>query len=343
MIIKMENNSLINIGIQIFRMLLCFWVVLDHCLDKKMKYKFNFFFKIRLHVPCFIFISFFFSYKVFSERNYSKIRKRFERLLIPYFIFPIIMLVLNNFSYRFLKFTFFGRYITFRDLLIQLIVGRKYIVVFWFQFFLIFATLLFIIISFLMKDKYLLMLELIYFSSYILVYSKFNYNLFLQYGPSIRYSLGHLAEVIPVSISGLVIASLSLVKIIKNYYKNALFISSVSLFFIFKLNIFSAFQGFAFSGFIFNLGSFFSFIIFYLFPFNFIKSKLFSSILYQITKYTQGIYSLHFIFHGTLHSKINILKDGSFNRCLMIYIFSYVISFIGEKLTKKSKLVYLFI
>ena len=144
-ILKKENKTNKNIGIQILRMLLCFWVVLDHCLAERKKYAFYNIFKIRLHVPCFAFISFFFSYKTITERNALKIRQRFERLLIPYFIFPTILFIMNNICFIYFKFSFFGRFITIHDLIIQFIVGRNFIVVFWFQFYLIWTTLLFII------------------------------------------------------------------------------------------------------------------------------------------------------------------------------------------------------
>ena len=110
-------------------------------------------FRIRLHVSCFILISFYFSYKIISERNTIKIKKRFERLLIPYFIFPIIVSLINNFSFHYFNFSIFRRNINFHDLFIQFAVGRQFILVFWFQFFLIWTSLLFIIISFLFKKS----------------------------------------------------------------------------------------------------------------------------------------------------------------------------------------------
>ena len=110
-------------------------------------------FRIRLHVSCFILISFYFSYKIISGRNTIKIKKRFERLLIPYFIFPIIVSLINNFSFHYFNFSIFRRKINFHDLFIQFAVGRQFILVFWFQFFLIWTSLLFIIISFLFKKS----------------------------------------------------------------------------------------------------------------------------------------------------------------------------------------------
>ena len=79
-----------NLGIQLLRICLAFWVVLQHCLSDKYQNRLEYFFsKIKLHVPCFILISFFFSCKTITGRNIFKIKQRFIRLLIPYAIYPI--------------------------------------------------------------------------------------------------------------------------------------------------------------------------------------------------------------------------------------------------------------
>ena len=331
-ILKKENKYNKNLGIQILRTLLCFWVVLDHCLAEQKKYAYYNFFKFRLHVPCFAFISFFFSYKTITGRSCIKIRQRFERLLIPYFIFPTIMFILNNICYTYFNFSFFSRYITFYDLIIQFIVGRNFIVVFWFQFYLILTTLLFIIISFVMKENFITTLEIISIISYIILYKNLNYNYFHQFSPFIKFSVGHFVEMMPISISGSVIASLDVFQLIKKYSKKAIFFSCISLYFIFNYKVFYHLKG-NFGGFAYNIASFFMFTIFYFFPFNYFDSAVFYNFIYQITKYSNGIYSFHLIFHGTFHSKIGVLKDGSFNRCILIYFLSFFISFIGEKLS----------
>ena len=321
-----------NLGIQILRMLLCLWVVFDHCLSKQTKYSLKDVFKIPLHVPSFILISFFFSFKTISGRNYIKINKRFERLLIPYTLFPIMILLINNLSLILFKFSIYKRIINLHDLFIQIIIGRKFVVVFWFQCYLILTTLLFIIISFFAKENYLLIIELIYILSYFLKYSNLNFIFFLRFNPIIRLSIGQFAEVMPMSASGSMIASLNLFKIINKYYKKVIFFSLTALFFIFKYNIFSDIKGFAFGGLILDIGSILLFIIFYSLPLNNIRNPIFHRIFYQVTNYTQGIYSLHLILRRALYYKINSIKDGTFEGCIILYIFCYIISFIGEKI-----------
>ena len=80
-------------------MILSFWVVAHHCCiikNQKLKYFMD---KKRFHVPTFMFMSFYFFYKNISQKNIIKIKLRFERLLIPYIIWPLFILFINNLFY----------------------------------------------------------------------------------------------------------------------------------------------------------------------------------------------------------------------------------------------------
>ena len=236
---KSINNILLkNLGIQILRMILSFWIVLDHCLAKQIKSQFTFF-KNRLHVPCFILISFYFSFSSISSRNVIKIKKRFERLLIPYIIYPIIIFIINNLSFIFFKISLFGSIFTFHDLMIQFIIGRKFIHALWFQSYLILTTMFFIIISFLSKKKYLFIIEQVYFISYIIRYSNMNYFFFNKFKPIIKYSIAQFIEIMPLSISGSIMASLNIFSIIRKYKKKSIYFCCIGFYIIFKFNIFS--------------------------------------------------------------------------------------------------------
>ena len=333
-----------NLGVQILRNILCFYVVIDHSLTYQIKISYIFF-RYRLHVPCFIIIAFFFSHRVISERNCFKIIQRFERLLIPYIIFPILLLFINNLSFIFFKISFFGRLIILNDLYTQLIIGRGILNVFWFQFYLIINTLLFVIISFLLRKIYLFVILHIYIISYIIKYKNNYFDFFMQFHTIVQESVGQIIEVIPMSVSGSLLAHSNILPIIRknNYNKLIIYFSLITLFVIFKYGIFTDIRKIAFCGIIVDIGSILLFIIFYLIPFNNIKSQQLEKILLNITKYSQGIYSLHLIIMYSLESKINSIKKKFFSGGLIIYIVSYLISFIGEKLTKKTKLVYLFI
>jgi fucose 4-O-acetylase-like acetyltransferase len=90
-----NNRQNKNINIELLRMILCFWIVTNHTYNFKNN-KFAKIIKSSFHVPSFMIISFFFFYKSLYTRNINKIKERFQRLLVPYFIWPIIILIINN-------------------------------------------------------------------------------------------------------------------------------------------------------------------------------------------------------------------------------------------------------
>ena len=166
------NNSLKKekyLEIQILRMILCFWIVISHC-----SLIYNPFFKkiifSQFHVPTFFIISFYFLYKNLSKRNIKKIKERFERLLIPYIIWPILIFIINNILFITLSLGRFNKILTINDLLIQIIFGINFHDIFWFQFDLIILTLVYNIINFIFKTKLYYFLMVV---SYIVQYSDF--------------------------------------------------------------------------------------------------------------------------------------------------------------------------
>ena len=339
---KMVNN--LNLGIQILRSLLCFWVVLNHCLNPNNKKLEKILFKYRIHVPCFILMAFYFSHKIIISRNIIRIKKRFERLLIPYFILPIIILIINNLLYSYTSFGSFGRILNKKDLFEQYLFGRSIIPPFWFQFYLIWSTTLFIIISFLIKDKerFSMIIMHIFLISYFLQYSKLNFKYFTSFKPIVQYSVGSFVEMLPISATGCFMSSLNFFKLVTNS-KKVIYFSTISLILILVFDIFKSIYSISFSGIALNVGSIFLFIIFYLLPFNYIKNTSITNSILLFSNYTQGIYSLHMTAELILAPKIKIVKSSSFIGCVFLYIFCYMISFFGYKLTKKTKLIYLFI
>ena len=94
----MKENK-INLGIEILRMILCFWVVSFHCagnINNKNYKILNTFF----HVPTFMLISFYLSYKIIFSQEIQKLKIRFCRLLLPYIIIPIIYLLILILKFR---------------------------------------------------------------------------------------------------------------------------------------------------------------------------------------------------------------------------------------------------
>ena len=339
---KKEKIIRKNLGIQILRMVLCFWIIMFHCYksNNKLSYLLH---RYILHVPTFIVISFFFSFKSIYGKDFKKIISRFERLVIPYLAFPIIILVINNFCFICFKTSIFGRIFTIKDLILQYIFGRQFIAVYWFQFYLIWSTLLFTIISFFFKKKFFIMINLIGLISYALQYSNLNYMFFVNYSSLVRYSIGVFVEVLPLSVVGFIISSIDFFQIVKHCRGKTMLYSFIGLFFIFRYNIFIRIKNNNFAGFENNICSLFIFIIFYLLPLENINSEVLNICICQITNYTQGIYSLHLIVFLFLESNIKLKNIRNFGRCIFIYLISYLISFLGTKLFKKSKLIYIFV
>ena len=94
---KAQNNK--NYGLEILRMILCFWVVLFHCLRKTDNNIILNFKRKMFHVPSFFFISFYFIFPIIREKNTNKMILRLERLLIPYLFWPLIISLYELFEY----------------------------------------------------------------------------------------------------------------------------------------------------------------------------------------------------------------------------------------------------
>ena len=84
---------------------------------------------LNYHVRVFTIISFYFSYKTLSSLNTQKISKRFQRLLIPYIIWPIIVYFVNK--YVISKYIEVKIY-TFEQVKQQLLVGNAIIYPLWY-------------------------------------------------------------------------------------------------------------------------------------------------------------------------------------------------------------------
>ena len=150
-----EKNT--NFGIQILRVIFSFHILVFHCINKK-KYNYKniktIINDVSIDLGVFFIISFYYSYEIFTSKNIIKIKQRLIRLLIPYIIWPIIIFITSNFIY--LIFRTKKYYIKQKLLYYQLLIGNGINNVFWFQFNLIIISLLFIIIIFLIKKRYLI-------------------------------------------------------------------------------------------------------------------------------------------------------------------------------------------
>ena len=294
------NKFHFNLGLQILKMFLCLWVVIIHTSKTKNKIIKELLFKKRFHVPTFTVISFYFLFPIISTRNIEKIKQRFIRLLMPYIIIPLIIWIFNNIVYYFFHINRLRRKLFFINLFNQFILGRDFHGIFWYQFNILFITLLFFIISFIFKNIFLINLKIFLLIAYIFQYSGNNVKLFSRYNSNIRYSIGNIIEMIPFAVVGLSIGSMKIIEKLERKKFYYIFFSFSLISFFYKYKVFINLKGFFFPGLINNIGAILLFIIFSLLPFSSLQNNRFFYLLKNISNYTGGIYYFHPIIRDYL-------------------------------------------
>lgn len=326
------NKKTINLGIQILRVILCFWVLAFHSLNnKKINYFLFYITKTKFfHVPCFTFISFYFSYNIFFQSNCEKAKKRLVRLLIPYIIWPLIEFIKNNIPFNKNNFAFY-------PLKMQLLLGREFIIPLWFLFSIIILNIVFLILSISLKKNFLFFSQLLMILVYIGQYSN-SYKFLNSYKNHVKDPILDTLRIFPNCVSALTFVSIDLMQYFKKYKVKSIFFSFIILFSLFKYDLFVDLGGY--NGIINNFASFFFFILFYLLPLENIHIQV-QNVIKQATNYTQGIYCLHTMIIPFVFKIFG--KEGTLSRAIIIYILSYFISMLGYKLFGKTTLKYLFI
>lgn len=325
---------MVNLGIQILRSILCFWIICYHCLnDKKINYLTHYITKKkRYHVPCFCFISFFFSYNIFSDRNIIKFKKRIERLLISYVLWPLIIM--------FFEFFTFNNSISFRKYIVQIILGTKFIVPHWYLFSMITSSIFIFIISIIFKINFLYVIQLIAVFTIGIQYSYVSRILKFvkKYEHSVKFTILHSLGAFPIFVFGLTISSIKIIEILRRNRWKVIFFSYIIIFYLFKYNIFKELYGY--NGVVPCIISFFFFLGFYLLPlentFTWIQITI-----EELSNYTNGIYCMHQRINLLFIKKLHL--SGNLKTVVMIYLLSYLLSFFGMKVFGKTKLKYLFI
>jgi hypothetical protein len=206
-------------------------------------------------------------------------------------------------------------------------------------------TILFLIIIFLFRKHYIIILLILNLMAYISQYSGFNYNFFINnFSINSSATFGRLAEAIPNAVTGFILAFFELLNKSKKYKYIYFILSILALLFLTKYHEFDNLKTFKYGGIRLNIAATCLFIIFSFLPFQNIKNKKFLKMIEQITSYTGGIYFMHRLLgYGYLCKKyIPPIKNGNFLGCIIVYLISYIISFIMNKLFKNTKLRHLF-
>ena len=209
--------------------------------------------------------------------------------------------------------------------------------VLWFQYNLIFATLLIVIIIFLsLNNSISIMFNLCIFAFYF-QYSNINYNIFSKYGYYKQYTFGRFSEIIPYCIIGFIIPFLKLLIILRKYRIYSIYLLSLFFFFLLKYQAFIFIKGFLYQGIELVIKSSLVFLISLLIPYEKITNKYYINTIKIVTGYTSGIYFLHTNVHKWMKNCISSIKNGTLSGSIIIYIISYFISLIGAKIVRKNK------
>lgn len=331
---KYENiikTKKLYLGIEILRMIFAFFILFFHCRNHKIysSYFISYLEQIiDLGLTQFFIISFYFSYNSFTSKNINKIKERFKRLLIPYIIWPIIRYLLkalfkSNYGKKQSKF-----------LIKQILIGNGIYCIFWFNFHLIFISLVFTIIIF-ATTKY--MDFIIFFGFLLFLISSLNiYHQFCnEFKFILKFSIGKLINTYKL---GLISFFLSSMKIIENKIAKNYLLFYIFLFFsliINNINIIKEFPKYFFSILLI--------LIFTSIPFEKLKISTYTFIK-QISSYTGGIYYIHIFMNSLLKYYVSVkFIFGNIFMSIIHYILCYFICFIGYKLSKNNFLKYLFI
>lgn len=328
------TNKKINHSFELLRLILSLWVVIHHC------YKYAYLFRKELFpVPTFMIMSFCFYYNILIKKDVNKIKQRFQRILIPYIIWPILLFILNNILFKISKFSLYNQKLLLNDLIIQLTFGRKYHSIFYYQFNLIFLTILFTIISILFKKSFILIFQMLLIVAYIFQYSYLNLYIFEEYSNIIQFSLGHIFEFLPFVVIGVTLRHLDITTKLEKFKGLTIIYIGIIFFLTLKFDIFVEIKGFYYPGVLYNIGGTCIFILFSLLTFT---NKKIISILKIITKFTGGIYYIHLVCFIILKPKIQIITNSTLHGSIAIYIISYIICYLGNKLSFNSKFKFLF-
>ena len=333
-----------NIGLSVLRAIMCFEVVLFHCWDAENATGIMQIFRwLRTFaVPVFILMSFILVQKTLVEHNKEKIRNRFERLFIPQIGWAIIYLC----AYKVLDVLFDCQLkVGIADLIWQILTGTSQLnPTMWYQVALILLTLLFLLIILLFKRKYMVVLYLLGAVTIFTQYSGMN-MVFSNLRFELRYMIGFSLEMIPIAIAGFAIAYNNILdELCKNKYLTVGFgIFTVGI--VATYGVFTEVPGYGYQGISMIVISFALVALFYAMPLLQLPAPILA-VIEKATRYTMGIYCMHRLIATILNvivtkAKINI-SINSFGICIFIYAICYLLSWLGTRICKKTRLRSLF-
>ena len=336
---KLKREKFFNYGLALLKSYMAFLVLVSHCFNMKttknellIKFTTN----RQLHVPSFFIMSFYFTYKTLLSLSLKKFLNRLMRLLIPYIIWPMIVIKINhyyNLNYR-KRF-----HDTYDDLILQLKWARRCLPQFWFQWNLIFHTIFFYVIIFIFRKHSLFIFYILLLYAYYAQYTGYHINSYFSKYPDV---ISYLFETLPLAVTGFTLGYYKIIDVFQNYKIKTFILSAIIYKIIADYNIFRRIRGLNFQGINLNIQSICVIFIFSLFPSDKIKNELLQKLLTLITNYSAGVFYLHFSVRDYFGIYIDDIKNGTFKGIFINYFICYFICFIGMKIFEITPLRYLF-
>ncbi len=315
-----------NWGIAYLKIILSFFVVCCHFWIRESSDIVSLYFDqlIKLAVPCFALITFFYYSNLVKIRDISMFKSRMIRLLIPYLGWPFIYFIVYLPAYKLIG-SNSGEQLTFRDLGWQLLFGSsgKLNSVLWYLWdIIVISIIIFIIYYFLPERKALYCVICLNFVSIVLQYTQVNYFIFGTLPYASKYTLGRLAEVFPYSAIGIIIADSHIIENKNNMWKKIVLLT-VFFVIIYTLPIFQPISnGFGYEGGKRIVLSTILVICAIILPFNLKNERIMKAIKY-VEKCGLGIYCTHLAV-GSISEKIMDKLDMSIPsivHCILIWFF----------------------
>ncbi len=323
-------------GIAILKIISCFGVVIVHCSNE---YETGFFGWV-YYLACravlvFMLLSFVLCYDKLKNYDIRKLLDRVIKLYVPVLFWAIVYFAV---LFIFQKYT--GDNIRIIDLLWQMTTAHDQFLnpAMWFSIDLILLTVLLWIVGKIGRNNYAIemgLLFLIVVAGFAMQYTGFNSYLWGETRFEIKYTMGRMAEMLPVAAIGSLCSAVKKVPIIIHQWIR-LIASTVIIMLIHYLgiNTISTEYSFGYAGVENCIVALALFAMFY--QSNELDNKVAENIVNRVTSYTLGIYCMHVLVNKmlcALRVKFSIpIEKRTVTWCILVYLTCYSLSWLGSRL-----------
>ncbi|MCQ2497539.1 MAG: acyltransferase [Lachnospiraceae bacterium] len=314
------NNRVVQFDI--LKIIMSFFVVLTHIPSKGLFQD--------LAVPCFMFLSFYFTADAILNHDISKIKKRLARLLIPYCFWSILFYIAN---YA-LSFVVNMERPRIYDLGLQLLTGHNPFsdMPLWYINSVIILTIVLTSIAYIVKNQKAIMCiySIIIVGALFSSYSGFNVYVFAK----ISWSYGNLCNMIVYAILGIIFSHFNILPKLKKL--PVLLISIITFILVAIFFIDTPEEMFVYGGVKYIILTILLIIIFYFIPVARFKNKIKLCISF-ISKYTMGTFCIHwgYIFILSVLRQKNMIIEHEIVEALIIFVVSWLTAYLISLLPLK--------